>query len=494
MSYVLALDAGTGSVRSLLVGEHGRIVSYAARSLPLSMPRAGWVEQDPEELWRLQKETIEEVVAKARLSPKAILAIGIANQRETIVLWDREEGQPLYPAILWQDERARDLCQCLQEKAQAQRIGQATGLRLDPYFSAPKLTWLFEHFPLWRQWAKNGRLAVGTVDSWLLWKLTGGKAHRSDLTNASRTLLLNVASGQWDPDLLAFFGVPAPCLPEVCPSGWFLAEAREPGLLRGVPVLAVLGDQQASLFGHGAWHTGQTKCTYGTGAFLLQSTGRTLHPPSHGVLSTIAWAIGPRVTYALEGSVLAAGAVLRWLTEGVGIFASPQEIFLCAAQAPQGSEVMFLPSLCGLGSPYWNRQARGALLGLTMDTTKVHLARAALEGIAMQVVEVCEALEAKTGERLTELRVDGGMAQNQVFLELQADLLGLPLRSPRCVELTGLGAAYLAGLQAGLWKDFADLEKISPDYSFTEPRMSSTCREARRALWKKALSNLLSSG
>ncbi|CAF0702698.1 Glycerol kinase [Candidatus Methylacidithermus pantelleriae] len=493
MGYILALDIGTGSARALLVAPDGRVCAFSQRPLEVSTPKTGWVEQDPEELWFTPKECIEDVVSRAKICAGEIRGIGIANQRETIVLWERSSGRALSPAIVWQDRRSARLCQELSSRHDLPSLREKTGLFLDPYFSAPKLMWLLAQHPQWREAALRGDLAAGTVDSWLIWNITQGHCHKSDVSNASRTLLLNIRQGSWDPQLLALFDVPPSLLPRLCPSQGYIGEAIEPACIRGVPILGILGDQQASLFGHRAWNLGDTKCTYGTGAFVLQNREDRLSIASQGLLTTIAWATGQERTYAFEGPVFVAGALLEWLVNNVKWFESVEEILECAAQTPNSETVTFVPSLCGLGSPSWDPEATGILLGLTPRTTKREIARAALEGIAWQIADVCEALQAETQKPLVELWVDGGLARSPSFLQLQTDVLGIPVKCPNEVELTGLGVAYLAGLEAGVWKTHDELESLPRSFSEYHPTVSPQERADRRDQWKKALAKTTSS-
>jgi glycerol kinase len=484
--YILALDQGTTSSRSILFDARGVPVATAQREFTQHFPRSGWVEHDAEEIWATQVATIAEVLARARVAPDAIAAIGITNQRETTVLWDRHSGRPVAPAIVWQDRRTADTCRQLHEAGHEPEVTQRTGLLLDPYFSGTKLAWLLDHVPGARARAERGELAFGTIDSWLTWKLTRGQQHVTDASNASRTLLLNLASGEWDEHMLSLLRVPRAVLPSVVASS--LATSQPMADLGGkpVPIAGIAGDQQAALFGQACFEPGMAKNTYGTGCFLLLNTGGTPLVSANRLLSTIAWRT-TTLTYALEGAVFVGGAVVQWLRDGLGLIASADEVEALAASVPDTGGVYLVPAFTGLGSPHWDAYARGAMLGLSRGTTRAHIARAALEAIAFQSAEVLLAMQRDAGQPLRELRVDGGATANNLLLQFQADLLGVPVVRPQVTETTALGAAYLAGLGVGFWSSAADVAaNWRADRRF-EPSMSRDEAAARMARWAQAV-------
>jgi glycerol kinase len=484
--YILALDQGTTSSRSILFDARGVPVATAQREFTQHFPRSGWVEHDAEEIWATQVATIAEVLARARVAPDAIAAIGITNQRETTVLWDRHSGRPVAPAIVWQDRRTADTCRQLYEAGHEPEVTQRTGLLLDPYFSGTKLAWLLDHVPGARARAERGELAFGTIDSWLTWKLTRGQHHVTDASNASRTLLLNLASGEWDEHMLSLLRVPRAVLPSVIASS--LATSQPMADLGGkpVPIAGIAGDQQAALFGQACFEPGMAKNTYGTGCFLLLNTGGTPLVSANRLLSTIAWRT-TTLTYALEGAVFVGGAVVQWLRDGLGLIASADEVEALAASVPDTGGVYLVPAFTGLGSPHWDAYARGAMLGLSRGTTRAHIARAALEAIAFQSAEVLLAMQRDAGQPLRELRVDGGATANNLLLQFQSDLLGVPVVRPQVTETTALGAAYLAGLGVGFWSSAADVAaNWRADRRF-EPSMSRDEAAARMARWAQAV-------
>ena len=455
MTYVLALDQGTTSSRALLFDEEGAVRAVAQREIRQIYPRPGWVEHDPEEIWASQIGVAAEALARAGVAAGEVAALGITNQRETVVLWERATGRPVADAIVWQDRRTAGHCESLRAAGHEPRIRERTGLVLDPYFSATKLAWLLDRLPDARARAEAGELAFGTVDSWLIWKLTGGAVHATDVSNASRTLLFDLRRGAWDDELLALFGIPRALLPEVRGSSEVYGETAGGLLPVRLPVAGVAGDQQAALFGQGCRRPGQAKSTYGTGCFLLLHTGGEPVASSHGLLTTAAWRLGAELEYALEGSVFMGGAVVQWLRDGLGLLRSAAEVEALAASVPDSGGAVLVPAFTGLGAPHWDASARGTLLGLTRGTTAAHLARAALEAIACQVADVLGAMEADAGLTLAELRVDGGATANDLLMQIQADLLGVPVVRPRMRETTALGAALLAGRAVGLWPDGA---------------------------------------
>ncbi|HEY7060399.1 MAG TPA: glycerol kinase GlpK [Chloroflexota bacterium] len=483
--FVLALDQGTSSSRALLFDHGGACVALAQQPLPASYPQPGWVEQDPEAIWETQLATARAVLQQARLGPGDVAAIGIANQRETTLLWDRA-GRPIAPAIVWQDRRTTAACDALRARTLEPVFRERTGLLLDPYFSGTKVQWLLDHVPDARRRAAAGELRFGTVDTWLLWRLAG--VHATDYTNASRTLLYNVVERHWDDTLLGLLDVPAALLPEVRASSGVYGET---GALGGtLPVASLCGDQQAALFGQAALAPGMAKNTYGTGAFLLMNVGAR-PVATRSLLTTIAWGLtgpeGDALTYALEGSVFVAGAVVQWLRDELGILASAAESEALAASVPDAGGVYIVPAFVGLGAPHWDSHARGAIFGLTRGTTRAHLARAALEAMAYQTRDVIEAVEQEAGVPLAELRVDGGATANDLFLQIQADVLGRAVVRPAVLETTALGAAYLAGLAVGFWRDAADVAAHwCEDRRFT-PRLSADQRDSGYAGWRRAV-------
>jgi glycerol kinase len=452
--YVLALDQGTTSSRSVLFDHAGRIVAVAQREFAQHYPQPGWVEHDANEIWVSQASTIAEVLARAEVDAGELAAVGITNQRETVVLWDRATGHPIAPAIVWQDRRTAARCDALRAAGHEALVAARTGLLLDPYFSGTKLAWLLDHVPGARARAERGELCFGTVDSWLAWKLSGGQAHVTDASNASRTLLMNLEGG-WDADMLALFGIPVACLPRV------LASSSRTGIVariegHEVPLTGIAGDQQAALFGQTCFRPGMAKNTYGTGCFMLMNTGTRPLRSRHRLLTTVAWDVGER-SYALEGSVFVGGAVVQWLRDGLGLIERSVDVEALAASVPDSGGVLLVPAFTGLGSPHWDAYARGTLLGITRGTQRGHIARAALEAIAFQSAELLSAMQSDASQPLIELRVDGGATVNDLLMQFQADLLGVPVVRPRVTETTALGAAYLAGLATGFWSSPEEL-------------------------------------
>ncbi|MCE4555750.1 glycerol kinase GlpK [Roseateles cellulosilyticus] len=486
MDALLALDQGTSSSRALVFDRSGRLLAVAQRELTQYFPQPGWVEHDAAQIWADQLACAREAVAKAGVKPTSI---GITNQRETVVLWDRQTGEPLHRALVWQDRRTAAFCDALKQQGLEPRIRELTGLVIDPYFSATKLRWLLDYLPGARQRAERGELAFGTVDSWLLWQLTGGAVHATDVTNASRTLLFDIHRGDWSGELLDLFGIPRALLPEVRPSAGVFGKAVE----FGIPIAGIAGDQQAALFGQAALQPGQAKNTYGTGCFLLMHTGARAHPSTQGLITTRAAQVGGDAQFALEGSVFVGGAVVQWLRDGLRAIGGSGEVQALAESVPDAGGLMFVPAFAGLGAPYWRPDARGALLGLTRGTTQAHIARAALESIAFQSAAVLTAMNADVGaaERLTELRVDGGASANDLLMQFQADLLGIPVLRPQVIETTALGAALLAGIGAGLYASAGEIGAIwQLDRAF-EPRMSRDEAAARLAAWDHAVRQVL---
>ncbi len=484
--YILALDQGTTSSRAMVIDQAGTVHGLAQRSFSQIYPQPGWVEHDPVDLWSSQIGTSAEALAIAGLDNSDIASIGITNQRETTILWDRRSGEPVHNAIVWQDRRTSEFCDQLKAEGLASVIQQKSGLLPDAYFSASKIRWILDHVPDARRRAERGELAFGSVDSWLIWKLTDGARHVCDVTNASRTMLYNIHTHAWDEELLTIFNVPRSLLPEVVPSSGTCATAT--GALSGIPISGIAGDQQAALFGQMCTRPGMVKCTFGTGSFMLLNTGSMPMSSSNKLLTTVAWGLGGRIEYALEGSMLMAGAVVQWLRDELQIIRTSAEVESLAMSVPDSGGVVLVPAFSGLGAPHWDQYARGALVGMTRGTTRAHIARAALEGIALQVVDVLDAMQADSGLPLQELRVDGGASQNNMLMQLQADLLGVRVVRPLNAEATVLGAAYLAGLGVGLWTSVEAISKQWKAERTFEPSMSASVRDTMRSRWRKALS------
>ena len=493
MKYVLALDQGTTSSRAIVFDERGAARSSAQKEFPQLYPQPGWVEHDPEDIWRSQLACARQALAKARIGPGDVTAIGIANQRETTIVWERATGKPIHHGIVWQDRRTAAACERVRNQGLAERVRAKTGLVIDPYFSATKLAWILDNVPDARVRAGRGELAFGTVDTWLTWKLSGGALHITDASNASRTMLYDIHANRWDEELLALFGVPAVLLPEVHASSEVYGHCLRNVLGAEIPIAGMAGDQQAALFGQGCHSPGMAKNTYGTGCFLLLNTGERAFSSREGLLTTAAARIGwtGRPQYALEGSVFIGGAVVQWLRDGLGILKKSGDVEKLAASVPDSGGVTFVPAFTGLGAPHWDPYARGTIVGLTRGSSAAHLARAALESIAFQSAEVLAAMQRDTGISLAELRVDGGASANDLLMQFQADLLGVPVVRPRTPETTALGAAYLAGLATGVWRN---LDAISAHWQQTvrfgarfEPSMSRDAVAARMAEWSRAL-------
>jgi glycerol kinase len=487
MAYILALDQGTTSSRAILFDEAGAIVAVAQHEFAQHYPQPGWVEHDAEEIWTSQMSCAVEVLASVGARPRDVAAIGITNQRETVVVWERATGKPIHRAIVWQDRRTASECGALEAAGAGENVSDRTGLVLDPYFSATKVKWILEHVPGARARAERGELAFGTVDSWLVWHLTSGHRHVTDVTNASRTLLFNIRKGEWDEELLRLFEIPASLLPEVAWSSERVGEVTTTLGLGGIAIAGIAGDQQAALFGQTCWQAGQAKNTYGTGCFLLQHVGTEFRRSRHRLITTLAASAHRRLEYALEGSIFIGGAVVQWLRDNLRLIGSSADVETLAASEPDTGGVVFVPAFVGLGAPHWDPHAAGMLIGLRRETRPGHIARAALESIALQVADVLEAVESETGTPLEALRVDGGAAVNNLLMQFQADVLGVPVVRPRVTETTALGAAYLAGLATGVWGSDAELQaRRTGDLRF-EPRMSAKERAGRRKQWQRAV-------
>jgi glycerol kinase len=487
MEYILALDQGTTSSRAILFNKAGMIAATAQHEFTQFYPQTGWVEHDPIEILTSQMGCAVEALGKAGARPRDVAAIGITNQRETTIVWERTTGKPIYPAIVWQDRRTAARCSTLEESGVGETVSSKTGLVLDPYFSATKVGWILDHVPGARARAERGELAFGTVDSWLVWHLTSGKRHVTDVTNASRTLLYNIVKGEWDADLLKIFGIPESMLPEVAWSSEKVGEVTTTLGLGGVEIAGIAGDQQAALFGQLCWDAGEAKNTYGTGCFLLQNVGTQFVRSKHRLITTLAASPYKRLEYALEGSIFIGGAVVQWLRDNLKLIESSSDVEKLAASVPDSGGVVFVPAFVGLGAPHWDPHASGTMIGLGRGTQPGHIARAALEGIAFQVADVLEAVQGEIETPLLALRVDGGAAVNDLLMQFQADILGVPVVRPQVTETTALGAAYLAGLATGFWAGPEDLKaKRQNDVRFV-PKMDAGERAERRARWQRAV-------
>ncbi len=484
---VLAIDQGTTSSRAILFDAQGTIHGLAQRPIKPTYPQPGWVEQDAAQLWDITLAVTHEVLEQSGTSASSLAAIGIANQRETTVLWDRHTGAPVAPAIVWQSRQSAPLVEGIERRAMTETYQRRTGLVPDAYFSATKVAWLLDRDRELRRRAEAGEILFGTVDSWLLWHLSGGQIHATDYTNASRTMLYDIRTLDWADDLLADLAIPRSMLPEVRDSSGVLFQTDETLLGAGIPVAGVAGDQQAALVGQVCFRPGHAKNTYGTGSFLLLHTGNEAQSSSHQLLTTIASGIGGRIEYALEGAIFVTGAAVQWLRDGLGIIREAADVEALAASVPNSGSVVFVPALAGLGAPHWDQSARGTLLGITRGTTAAHIARATLEAIALQVKEVLDAMEADSGVALAELRVDGGAAANDLLLQIQADILDVPVVRPRVVETTALGAAALAGLAVGVWRDRDDLRATWQEDRRFEPRLAAAERDRLVAAWRSGV-------
>lgn len=486
--YILALDQGTTSSRAILFNHSGAIIAVAQQAFEQIFPQPGWVEHDPLAIWESQLATALEIPGKAGIQANAIAAIGITNQRETTIVWDRATGTPVYNAIVWQDRRTAAYCDALKSEGHTHRIKEKTGLILDAYFSATKIKWILDNVAHAREKAEKGELCFGTVDTWLLWNLTGGEKFITDVSNASRTLLFNIHNQSWDEELLQLFTIPQSMLPEVRESSEVYGNTAEGLFTESLPIAGIAGDQQAALFGQLCTKKGMVKNTYGTGCFMLMNTGDTPVYSENNLLTTIAWKINGKITYALEGSVFVGGAAVQWVRDGLNLVDNAAEIESLAAEVDDNGGVYFVPALTGLGAPHWDPYARGAILGLTRGTTKAHIARATLEGIAYQVYDIVKAMENDAKTKGTELRVDGGASANNMLLQFQADLFGFKVIRPKTLETTALGAAYLAGLAIGYWDTMDMLQnQWSVDRAF-HPDIASDTREKLVKNWHKAAS------
>ena len=491
MTYLLALDQGTSSSRSIVFDAQGRIVAMAQQELTQFYPQPGWVEHDPLEIWRTQLATARDVLAKAGISAQQVHAIGITNQRETTVVWNRKTGQPIHKAIVWQDRRAEPACAALRDRGMAEPIRQKTGLLVDAYFSGTKLQWILDNVPDARTRAAHGELAFGTVDSWLLWQLTGGRVHATDVSNAARTMLFNVHSNTWDAELLQALNIPDGLMPQVLPSAAHFGAIERSLLGHAIPVGGMAGDQQSALFGQACFSAGMAKNTYGTGCFMLMHTGKQFQTSTNGLITTSAAQPSAQPEFALEGSVFVGGAVVQWLRDGLGAIRSSAEVQALAQSVPDSGGVMLVPAFTGLGAPYWNPEARGTMTGLTRGSTLAHIARAALESIAFQSAALLQAMARDAQQAgaaaVSELRVDGGACVNDLLMQFQADLLGISVLRPQVTETTALGAAYLAGLSTGLYPNTESLSQLWQAERRFEPQISRSQAQEQMERWEHAV-------
>jgi len=487
--YILALDQGTSSSRALVFDHDGNVCSVAQMEFTQHFPQPGWVEHDPMEIWASEAAVIAEAISKIGINGKDIAAIGITNQRETTIVWDAETGKPVHNAIVWQDRRTSAYCDSLKAQGLTEKIREKTGLIIDAYFSGTKIKWILDNVPGARERAEAGKLRFGTVDSWLVWQLTKGGVHITDVTNASRTMLFNINTLQWDEEMLELLGIPASMLPEVKSSSEVYGHTKTTIFAHEVPIAGIAGDQQAALFGQMCTSPGSVKNTYGTGCFLLMNTGTKPILSKNKLLTTIAWKIGDTVNYALEGSIFVGGSVVQWLRDGLGIIRSSSEIEALAASVPDNGGVYFVPALTGMGAPYWDQDARGTICGLTRGATAAHIARAALEGIAFQTMDIVSAMEKDAGVKLSELKVDGGASRNNLLMQFQSDVLGTAVVRPRVTETTGMGAAYLAGLAVGFWASPEEIRsQWQAEHTFTPSANDVT---PLKAGWADAISRTI---
>jgi len=485
--YILSFDQGTTSSRAIVFDQKGTIVSVAQKEFTQVFPQPGWVEHDANEIWSTQLGVAAEAISKAGLTAKHMAAIGITNQRETTVVWERATGRPIYNAIVWQDRRTADFCDVLKANGSDKSIQQKTGLVVDAYFSATKVKWILEHVDGAREKADKGELCFGTIDTWLLWKLTNGKTYATDVSNASRTMLFNIHSLQWDEDLLKIFDVPVSMLPEVRSSSEVYGTTQNILTAHNIPIAGIAGDQQAALFGQMCTQPGMVKNTYGTGCFMLMNTGEKAVPSTNNLLTTVAWKVNGVTHYALEGSVFIAGAVVQWLRDGLKIIRTSSEVETLAAEVDSSDGVYIVPAFAGLGAPYWNQHARGTIVGVTRGTTGAHFARAALDSIAYQTMDVLKAMEADAGIAIKELRVDGGATANNLLMQFQSDLLNTKVVRPTVIETTALGAAYLAGLAVGYWTSTEDIQQQWQMERTFSPSMTDEKRNGLSGGWKRAI-------
>lgn len=494
MAYIISLDQGTSSSRSIVFSSEGLTVASAQSEFKQIFPQPGWVEHDAIEIWQTQLKTLHEALKKSGIQPREIASVGITNQRETTVVWSKKTGKPIYNAIVWQDRRTEPMCAKLRDEGKERIIQEKTGLRIDPYFSATKLAWILNHVPRARELAETGDLAFGTIDTWLIWKLTGGVQHATDVSNASRTMLFNIHSNQWDDELLALFNIPSSMMPKVLPSSADFGVLAQDIVGASLPIGGVAGDQQSALFGQACFTAGQAKNTYGTGCFMLMHTGNQAQVSHNGLITTSAAQVDLQPQYALEGSVFIGGAVVQWLRDGLKAIKASSEVQSLAESVPDAGGVVFVPAFTGLGAPYWKPDAKGSIVGLSRGTSIAHIARAALESIALQSTALLQAMSADStehgGSPVSELRVDGGACVNDLLMQIQADLLGIPVIRPANVETTALGAAYLAGLQAGIYLDLTELQAQWKLDRVFEPNWTRDQADEKMYAWNKAIKSL----
>lgn len=490
--YILALDQGTTSSRAIVFDHEGQIRSVAQKEFPQYFPQPGWVEHNPNEIWGAEASVIAEAISTIDITGLDIAAIGITNQRETTIVWDIDTDEPIYNAIVWQDRRTAEFCDQLKADGLTETIRQKTGLIIDAYFSGTKIKWILDHVPGARKRAEEGKLRFGTVDSWLVWRLTRGETHVTDVTNASRTMLFNIHELKWDEELLKLFNIPLSMMPEVKSNSEIYGHTKTTIFAHKVPIAGIAGDQQAALFGQMCLDPGSIKNTYGTGCFVMLNTGEKPIVSKNNLLTTIAWQIGNKVNYALEGSIYIGGSVVQWLRDGLGVINSSSDVETLAQSVPDSGGVYFVPALTGLAAPYWDPYARGTIVGITRGTTAAHIARAALDGIAFQTYDIAQAMAKDMNDRLTELKVDGGASRNNLLMQFQADLLGIDVVRPKITETTAIGAAYLAGLGVGYWDSVDELRRQwKVERTFTPNLDSETVRTAREG-WADAISRTLS--
>ncbi len=490
--YLLALDQGTSSSRAIVFNHKAEICSTAQKEFTQIFPQSGWVEHDPDEIWSSQAAVIAEAITKIGINGLSLAGIGITNQRETTIVWDKETGVPVYNAIVWQDRRTAAWCDQLKAEGKSELIREKTGLIIDAYFSATKIRWILDHVPGARERAEAGKLLFGTVDTWLIWKLTGGDVHVTDVSNASRTMLFNIHRLEWDEELLSLFDIPRSMMPEVRSSSEIYGHTRTTLFAHKVPIAGIAGDQQAALFGQQCTEPGMVKNTYGTGCFMLMNSGSQPIRSRNELLTTIAWKIGDQVNYALEGSIFVAGSVVQWLRDGLGIIRSSSEVEELAAQVKDTGGVYFVPALTGLGAPWWDPYARGLIDGLNRGTTAAHIARAALEGIAFQTMDIVNAMSEDAGIALKELRIDGGASRNNLMMQFQSDILNIPVTRPATTETTALGAAFLAGLATGYWESQEELKQLTGTECQFQPKASQEEVDEKIRGWKDAVARTLS--
>jgi len=487
--YIIAIDQGTTSSRTAIVNQAGGLVNQANEDFPQIFPKPGWVEHDPEDIWRTTLNTLKKTLEQTRIRGEQIAAIGITNQRETVVVWDRKTGKPIYNAIVWQCRRTQEVCEKLKRNNKEKMVTKKTGLVIDPYFSGSKIQWILKNVPGAKEKARKGELAAGTIDTFLLWRLTGGEAHKTDVSNASRTMLMNIHTGWWDDELLKLFEVPEALMPEIAPSSGEFGKTKGLGFLPdGVPIAGIAGDQQAALFGQTCFDAGDVKCTFGTGSFILLNTGTKPVDSKARLLTTIAWKLrDQKIVYALEGGAFICGAAVQWLRDGLQFFQHSSEVEKLAASVPSSEGVEFVPALTGLGAPHWNAEARGVICGLTRGSTKAHVARATLEAMALQNVDILTAMQKDLGKKLKSIKVDGGASANNLLMQLQADYSATQVVRPQIVESTAIGAAYLAGLGVGFWKNTDEIKKIWKIDQDFKVEMAQKDRTLRLNRWAAAL-------